>query len=67
MEAAKAEFNNFGAVLDSARNRLRQADEDLEKLIGRRTRAINRKLRSIANIEQSEESKELLEMISDDE
>ncbi|MBE5970780.1 MAG: DNA recombination protein RmuC [Lachnospiraceae bacterium] len=67
LEAAKAEFNNFGAVLDSARNRLRQADEDLEKLIGRRTRAINRKLRSITNIEQTEESKELLEMISDDE
>jgi len=67
LEAAKAEFNNFGTVLDSARNRLRQADEDLEKLIGRRTRAINRKLRSITNIEQTEESKELLEMISDDE
>ena len=67
LEAAKAEFNNFATVLDSARNRLRQADEDLEKLIGRRTRAINRKLRSITNIEQTEESKELLEMISDDE
>ncbi len=67
LEAAKAEFNNFATVLDSARNRLRQADEDLEKLIGRRTRVINRKLRSITNIEQTEESKELLEMISDDE
>lgn len=67
LEAAKAEFNNFALVLDSARNRLRQADDELEKLIGRRTRAINRKLKSVTNIQQSEESRMLLETISDDE
>lgn len=45
--AVKTEFANYGKVLDSARKRLRQADNDLEKLVGTRTRAIERKLRSV--------------------
>ena len=45
--AVKTEFANYGKVLESARNRLRQADDDLEKLVGTRTRAIERKLRSV--------------------
>lgn len=48
LEAAKKEFASFETVLNSTRNRLRQADEELEKLIGTRTRAINRRLSTVA-------------------
>lgn len=47
LEDAKAEFSKFEDVLESARNRLRLADRDLEALIGTRTNAINRTLRKI--------------------
>ena len=51
LEATKKEFASFGKVLDSARNRLRQADDDLEKLIGTRSRAIARSLKSVEQLE----------------
>lgn len=51
LEKAKAEFSKFEDVLESARNRLRQADKDLEALIGTRTNAINRTLKNVALIE----------------
>lgn len=66
LEAAKAEFNNFATVLDSARKRLRQADDDLEKLIGTRTRAINRKLKDVTSIEKTSDTENLLDLISDE-
>ena len=52
--AVKTEFNNFGNVLEKARNRTKQADDELEKLIGTRTNAIIRKLRSVEAIDSSE-------------
>jgi DNA recombination protein RmuC len=48
LAGVKTEFGKFENVLNSARNRMRQADDDLEKLIGTRTNAINRKLRGVA-------------------
>lgn len=62
LEAAKKEFGNFENVLVSTRNRLRQADEELDKLIGTRTRAINRKLQTVSALDSSEDSAELLEI-----
>ena len=47
LEEAKSEFANFETVLESARNRLRMADKDLENLIGTRTNAINRTLKNV--------------------
>lgn len=52
--AVKTEFNNFGNVLEKARSRIKQADDELEKLIGTRTNAIIRKLRSVEAIDSSE-------------
>lgn len=52
--AVKTEFGNFERVLNQTRNRLRQADTDLENLIGTRTRAIERKLRSVEALEETE-------------
>lgn len=62
LEAAKKEFAEFEDVLTRTRNRLRQADEELDKLIGTRTRAINRKLRTVSELDAAEDSAELLEM-----
>ncbi len=66
LEAAKAEFSNFGTVLESARKRLRQADDDLDKLIGTRTRAINRKLKTVTAIDKDTDTEELLDIISEE-
>lgn len=44
LESAKKEFANFEKGLNDTRNRLRQADEELDKLIGTRTNMINRTL-----------------------
>lgn len=62
LEAAKKEFNNFETVLTKTRDRLRQADEELDKLIGTRTKAINRKLRAVSSLGDSEDSAEILEL-----
>lgn len=47
LEKAKKEFSSFETVLDKVRTKLRTADDELEKLIGTRTRAINRELRTV--------------------
>lgn len=52
--AVKTEFANFSKVLGNARNRIRMADEELEKLIGTRTRAIERKLRRVESLTAAE-------------
>lgn len=64
--AVKNEFEKFDAVLSSAQNRIRQLDSDLDKLVGVRTRGINRKLRSIEQLDDTE-TKKILGNISDDE
>ncbi|MEN6594725.1 MAG: DNA recombination protein RmuC [Clostridiaceae bacterium] len=50
--AVKTEFANFSSVLAKSRTHLRQADEDLEKLIGVRARAITQKLRSVEKLDE---------------
>ncbi len=49
--AVKTEFDNFGKVLAASRKHLQQVDDDLEKLIGARTRAISKRLRSVEQID----------------
>ena len=54
--AVKTEFENYGKVLDQARNKIRLADDELEKLVGVRTRAIERKLRNVEKLPSNEAS-----------
>ena len=56
----KKEFTNFANVLEKTRTRLRQADEELEKLVGTRTNQINRKLALVSALENSEEAEKIL-------
>lgn len=62
LEAAKKEFANFETVLESARKRLQQADDDLEKLIGTRTRAINRTLKTVSSLDAGQDPADLLDL-----
>ncbi len=57
--AAKSEFENFEKVLLATQNRLNQANAELDKLVGVRTRAIVRKLRSVETIDAPEMFEEL--------
>ncbi|MGN1415789.1 MAG: DNA recombination protein RmuC [Oscillospiraceae bacterium] len=59
LEDAKKEFSSFETTLTAVRSRLRQADDELDKLIGTRTRAINRKLKDVYVTEEPEETKAL--------
>lgn len=45
--AVKTEFNKFEGLLNNIQNRLRLTSSDLDDLVGKRTRAINRKLKDI--------------------
>lgn len=49
--AVKSEFDKFAEALDSAQKRINQANDDLDKLVGVRTRAIQRSLKGIEKIE----------------
>lgn len=53
--AVKTEFSTFNDVLRKAQDRLRLANDDLDKLIGTRTRAIERKLRGVQAVPLSEQ------------
>ena len=49
--AVKTEFDKFGQGLSKMQQRLRQTDEELDNLIGVRSRAISRKLRSVQSLD----------------
>ena len=52
--AVKTEFDKFGNVLAATQQRITQANAELDKLIGVRTRSIQRKLSNVARIGESE-------------
>ena len=62
--AVKTEFDKFGQGLAKMQQRLRQTDEELDNLIGVRTRAISRKLRSVQSLDE-ESAATLLELDSE--
>ena len=64
--AVKTEFDSFGNVLEATKKRIDQANVELDKLIGVRTRSINRKLRNIEKIDQARASS-VLELDDNDE
>ena len=52
----KTEFEKFEDVMTKMQTHLKQTSNDLENLMGTRTRAINRKLRSVQQLETGETS-----------
>ena len=51
--AVKTEFDKFGQGLSKMQQRLRQTDEELDNLIGVRSRAISRNLRAVQTMDES--------------
>ena len=52
----KTEFGKFEDVMVKMQNHLRQTSDDLENLMGTSTRAINRKLRSVQELDAPQEN-----------
>lgn len=52
--AVKTEFDKFGDVLSATQTRLEQANRELDKLVGVRTRKIRGALKSITSLSESE-------------
>jgi len=51
LRAVKAEFIKFGASLERAQKQIQTADKTIGDIVGRRTKAINRRLRSVEEID----------------
>lgn len=52
--AVKTEFDKFEKVIEAAQQRINQANKELDALVGVRTRAIQRQLRSVESVENDE-------------
>lgn len=50
LRAVKSEFIKFGDMLDKAQKQIQTADKTLSDIVGRRTRAINRTLRGVEEL-----------------
>lgn len=61
LSAVKSEFSKFETVLKSAQQRINQANVELDKLVGVRTRAIQRKLRDVSELSGQEYAPEISE------
>lgn len=55
--AVKTEFESFGTILEKSQDKLRQVNDELDKLIGTRTRAINRKLKDVEKLDSFDSGK----------
>lgn len=58
--AVKTEFETFGDVLSKAQQRIEQTSQELDKLVGVRTRKINSRLRSVSSL-PAEDTRRLLD------
>ena len=50
LSSVKTEFDKFASVIDAVQQRINQANKELDTLVGTRTRAIQRQLRSVENL-----------------
>lgn len=66
--AVKTEFGKFGGLLEKVQKNLQSAGDQLEEVMGKRTRAIERKLRQVEAL-PTEESQKMLSLpeLTDDE
>jgi DNA recombination protein RmuC len=64
--AIKTEFEKFGGMLEKAQKNLHTASNQLDELVGKRTKAIQRRLRDVESLPQGEVSVFLPEMTDPD-
>lgn len=65
LSAVKTEFGKFGDVLKKAQEKLNKASEDIDSLVGTRTRQIQNKLRNITTMPASESTLLLSDLNAD--
>ena len=51
LSAVKTEFNTFAEVLKKAQDKIKQADNEIENLVGTRTRQIQKKLKDVTELD----------------
>jgi len=54
LSAVKTEFQEFSTILQNAQDKLSKTSEDLDKLVGVRTRQINRRLKDVSTLDMGE-------------
>ncbi len=59
--AVRTEFDKFEGILAGAQKKLTQVNDDLDKLVGVRTRAINRRLKDVERLDSASTEKLLSE------
>jgi DNA recombination protein RmuC len=64
--AIKTEFGKFGGMLEKAQKNLHTATDQLDELVGKRTKAIQRRLRDVESLPQAEAAQYLPEMTDSD-
>ena len=64
--AIKSEFGKFGGLLEKAQKNLHTATNQLDELVGQRTKAIQRRLRDVESLPREEVNQYLPEIQSDD-
>ena len=62
----KAEFEKFGGLLEKAQKNLQTANNQLEEVMGKRTRAIQRQLRSVEALPAKKEQNPRLDSFSEE-
>ena len=67
LASVKKEFSNFGTVLEKAQRKIKEADNEIEKMVTTRTRMMLSKLRKVEQIEpatgQQEEEEDSLQLL----
>ncbi len=64
--AIKTEFGKFGGMLEKAQKNLHTATNQLDELVGKRTKAIQRRLKDVESLPQGEAAHYLPEMTDSD-
>ena len=64
--AVKKEFENFGGMLEKAQKNIQTGMNQLDDVMGKRTRAINRKLKNVESLTQAETNLVIPEVVDDE-
>ena len=56
LASVKKEFSTFGEVLEKAQNKIKQASTEIDNLVGRRTRQIQSKLKTVEELPETPEA-----------
>ena len=65
LSAVKKEFGNFAEVLNNAKEKINRANEEMDKLVGVRTRQIIRSLKNVEEMPELESAQQMIDSTGD--